>query len=294
MVVAAGVLSCVFTMPVLAAETEPTGLKNVVLSIFPEYDRTTLLIMVQGEIEGAAPASVRFLVPEGAVMYSAGWMDTWGNYQRGMWEGDGPPPAEPSDVDSWDEVAFGIDGAMFRVEYYYDVIEGYPDKTLSAEFISLYPVANLTVYVQEPLESSSFGVTPESPNVYEDDGFVLHNYTYDMLNAKEKLSFDVSYTKSDADPSLTILDRPSPTNWLLVIGLAISGAIILGIGVYWVLRGLPERHRVGKESKKPIRRQQKKIQNSSGKSLGPPRFCTKCGSKLDDSVKYCSNCGAQI
>jgi len=73
------VFSTLLSITAALAANEPTGLRNVVLSVYPEYDdplkigSPAVLVMLDGQIEGAQlPATIRFLVPVDAIMYSAG------------------------------------------------------------------------------------------------------------------------------------------------------------------------------------------------------------------------------
>ncbi|MEW6034539.1 MAG: hypothetical protein AB1603_06770, partial [Chloroflexota bacterium] len=182
---------------VARSETEPTDLKSVRLWVYPEYDDPRLLVMLEGKIEGASPpATVRFLVPAGAEMYSAGSMDSQGKYSGG------PPRRKPSDLPGWDEISYEVTSDTFRVEYYHDIIQGQPDKTIAYEFRTLYPITVLLVTVQEPLRSSDFVVVPRAHFNDSGEGFRYHQYSFPGLGRDETLKFDISYTRSDPDPSL--------------------------------------------------------------------------------------------
>ena len=290
---------------VLAQAPPPTGLKNVELLIYPEYDSPTypngdpvdieypnILVILAGTIDGVdAPATVEFLVPNGSYMYSAGWIDNTGRYQRGEWEGDGPPPSEPSEIEGWDKITFGIDSSRFQVEYYYAGIDGTSDKKMVASLIPQYPVQYLSVAIMEPLESSNFTITPTTANVLEEEEFNFHQYTYETWSENETLDFEISYTKPDPDPSLTILDRPAPTNWPLFIGLSIGAVILLGAGIYWVSRGLTEQMGAKKSTKTAAPPKQAKPSRTASK---PTQFCHNCGNSLDSGTRFCPNCGAEV
>ena len=146
------------------AESEPTSFRDVVLSVYPEYDDPlklgypTLLVMLDGQIEGAsAPTNVRFLVPRDAFMYSAG------SGPRNKYVG-GPPNRKASDVDGWDEIGYELKTSYFVVEYYAP-IQTSPDKAFSASFIPLYPINGLTAIAQEPRQAANFSVAPQSQPV---------------------------------------------------------------------------------------------------------------------------------
>jgi hypothetical protein len=138
---------------------------NVRLWVYPEYDVPRLLVMMEREIVGVdIPATVRFLVPETAVMYSVGSKDEAGVYSGG------PPDRVSSEVSGWDVISYSLTSATFRVEYYDDTIRGNPDRSIDYQFRALYPIADLIVYAQEPLGSLDYAVTGiegSSPTDYD-------------------------------------------------------------------------------------------------------------------------------
>ncbi|MDY6834588.1 MAG: zinc-ribbon domain-containing protein [Chloroflexota bacterium] len=289
----------------LANGPSPTGLQNVELLVYPEYDSPThpngepiditfpnFLVILAGTIDGVeAPATVEFLVPDGSYIYSAGWIDNTGQYQRGEWEGAGLPPSEPSGIEGWNKVTFGINSSRFQMEYYHSAIEGTTDKSMLASLIPLYPIQSLSVAIMEPLASSNFAINPTSDSISEQGEFTFHHYTYETWSENETLDFDISYTKEDPDPSLTILDRPTPTNWPLIIGLSIVAVVLLGAGIYWVSRGVTEQRGAKKSIKPTASQKQSKTSHATSK---PTQFCHNCGNSLDNSNRYCPNCGAEV
>ncbi|MBM2832697.1 MAG: hypothetical protein HW414_1749, partial [Dehalococcoidia bacterium] len=152
-----------FITPAFAAD-EPTGYRNVLLSVYPEYDDPlglrypALLVMVEGEIQGTAPpTTVRFLVPEDARMYSAG------SGPRDKYIG-GPPDRRPSDIAGWDEISYQLKTNYFVVEYYL-AIPTSPDKAITAEFIPLFPIDRLTAIVQQPRRATDFKAVAQTQPV---------------------------------------------------------------------------------------------------------------------------------
>lgn len=148
----------IHTTPALA-QSEPSGLSSVILSVYPEYDDPynlgypTVLVMIEGYIENAEPpATIRFLVPKDAIMYSAG------SGPRDRYVG-GPPERRASDIVGWDEISYTLVTDYFVVEYY-SPIQSTAQKDFSAGFIPLYPVDGLTVLMQQPRRATKFGVSP--------------------------------------------------------------------------------------------------------------------------------------
>ncbi|MBI2935034.1 MAG: hypothetical protein HYY29_05630 [Chloroflexi bacterium] len=191
----------VSVFPVVAVAqviAEPTGFQNVRLWVNPEYDDPRLLVMLEGQIVGAsAPATVRFLVPAAAEMFSAGSKDAQGRYSGG------PPNRKPSGVPGWDEISYNLTSNTFRMEYYDPVVAIEPDKKIAFQFRSLYPISDLRVMLQQPLTSSNFKATPqEISRTTDSDRMTVFNYDFRDVPPNSPLSFDISYTKTDPNPSV--------------------------------------------------------------------------------------------
>lgn len=264
------------------AESEPTGFKNVRLWIYPEYDDPRLLVMLEGQTMGVkAPAKVKFLVPSAAEMYSAGSMDAQGGYSGG------PPNREPSSLTGWDEISYSVTTETFRVEYYDPIIKGQPDKKISYEFRWLYPISDLKVIIQEPRGSSNFSVSLRGDPFTDDQGFASHLYNYRDLDNEPPLRFEITYTKSDPNPSLAVKAKGS-TGPLLIIGLVV-GLTVFGVGLLWATKS---RAKMRAERRYAVENRLARA-TSKGKSL-PHGFCSQCGQPLESPSRFCPYCGNKL
>ncbi len=299
--------------PALAqGSKEPTSFKNVQLWVEPEYDDPRLLVMLEGKIAGAnPPATVRFLVPAAAEMFSAGSKDAQGKYSGG------PPARKPSGIPGWDEISYEVKTETFRVEYYDPVIPVTADKKISYDFRSLYPISDLRVSVQQPVAASNFAVTPSAQFKGTDEGMVLHQYDFSNLDMTKPLHFDISYAKSDPEPSVKSpsLNGPgqsaagsSSSRPMVIIGiLAVVGAVLV-FGLKFLSKsrnrprtrqqlrnaqGRPQRPAPG--GRKGNRPQSAAVPgNRSGQENGPKRFCPQCGHRQDNPGGFCTECGAKL
>jgi hypothetical protein len=276
--------------PIASAEVEEEtgGFENVTLWIYPEYDDPRLLVMLEGDLMGIkAPAQVRFLVPTAAEMYSAGSMDTAGNYTGG------PPNRESSSIQGWDEISYEVITDTFRVEYYDPIIKGQPDKTISYNFRWLYPISDLEVIIQEPLRSSNFQVSPEGVLTVDNRGFKTHIYSYGDLDEDTPLHFELSYTKSDPNPSLVVGNSGSTGNGgspnaLLIPSMVIGTIALLSVAALWIIKS---------RSKPGVARRYADSHIPSRKSKGKRRqgkFCSQCGQNVERSARFCPRCGEKL
>jgi hypothetical protein len=263
------------------AENESERFENVDLWLYPEYDDSRLLVMLEGQIVGVeAPTTIRFLVPAAAEMYSAGSMDISGQYSGG------PPNRQPSAIPEWDEISYELQTDTFRVEYYDPIIIGKTDKTISYEFRWLSPISQIHVIVQEPRQSSNFSVLPEGNLFTGSDGFILHLYDYFDLDDEQPISFDITYTKSNPLPSLSIEEENSNTALIIILAIALC-ALFVG-GFVWFKKSKPktraERRRIARGA--PV--------SGSIEKSSPRRFCSQCGQSIKESSRFCSLCGTKL
>jgi hypothetical protein len=286
-----GLLSGTLVQPALAQPTnEPTGYKNVTLWVYPEYDDPRLLVMLEGQIAGTTlPALVRFLVTQSANMFSAGSKNAQGVYSGG------PPDRKASSISSWDEISFTMpaSAATFRVEYYDDIITGSPDKKISYDFRWLYPISDLNVIIQQPLKATNFSVTPPGVKTTENN-FNVVDYTKNNLTVDpntQPLHFDVSYTKTDPNPSIqsstTSGSGSSSSNTVALVLIAVALVIVAIFLVLFLVKRRP-----GPRAKLAPRFDAPRP-SRPGRISGRDKFCTQCGHPAG-SGRFCQNCGNKL
>lgn len=301
--------------PLLAqAVKEPTGFKNVTLWLYPEYDDPRLLVMLEGKITGAEPPTpVRFLVPLGAEMYSAGSKDAQGKYTGG------PPDRKASSVLGWDEISYELKTETFRVEYYSDEILGLPDKSISYDFRFLYPISDLRVIVQQPLKASNFAVVPAGTATTEGQFKVqVFNFTNLTPDPANPLHFDISYTKTDLNPSLQSTSgspsgsQPPPADSSTGLIVLVTVGVVVTAMVFFWLRGKKKLKPAYSTGRRPPLRAERRRGNSQlpkkaatkvivktqaktrERTSKPDGFCSQCGSPIDSSAKFCPACGSKL
>ncbi len=296
-------LSALASTPALA-EPEPESFQYVKVEVYPEYDDTRLLVMVEGDVAGVdIPATVRFLVPADAEMYSAGSKDALDVYTGG------PPRREASSLTGWDEISYEVTEETFRMEYYTDLIQGDPAKTIAFEYHFLYPVSDMTVVVQEPYASTGFSVVPQADNSYNDGTFNVHQYSFTDLEKDEAFSFDISYNRLESRPSMAILGGGSANGATSgssntgLIAIAVMLAMAGGGGVVFLMmrskqQQQPAVKRVAASGRKSKQKPVKRVAapDAGGKRNGGPasKFCTQCGQTVDKSHRFCPSCGSEV
>ena len=241
-----------------------------------ELGEPSVLVMIEGTIDEAqVPATVKFLVPESAELYSAG------SGPRETYTVGGNLTRESSNITGWDEVIYELETNTFVLEYY-DPIEGEEEKTTSVEFRPSYPLGNLTVQIVQNPDTEDFEVTPSSSEVIEDDnGYNIYYYTYTSVEADDPIAFDISYKPASDDSN----------NWPVILGVAAAFLIAFALGVIWLRRNSSDTPSKKQDQKsKKERRKEKK----ASKEPETSRFCTECGAELTKSSRFCPNCGAKV
>jgi len=285
---------------------EPTTYRNVTVWVNPEYDQPSLLVMIEGDIAGVTPpATVRFLVPTAAQMYSAGSIDAQGKYTGG------PPDRKASDVSGYDEISYRLTTDTFRVEYYIDSIQGLPDKTFSYESRWLYPVSGLNIVFQEPRGSSNFAINPSGgTGSMDNEGFKITRYRYENVDAGQPTSFSATYTKADAEPSLGGQTTTPPASTggggtvsFPTVPVAIALAVVVAFALVLVANRRTTVRRAGmsRAQARAAARASAKAGTKAGTRVAgkaedkgsAARYCHECGQPLTGNGRFCSNCGTQ-
>jgi hypothetical protein len=279
----------VYISPVLAQNPQPTSLRNVILSVYPEYDAPpyplgdpAVLVMLEGEVlSDSIPAEIHFMVPSDAVMYSAG------SGPRTQYKG-GPPYITPSNVTGWNDVSYNLTTKYFVLEYYAP-IAGQPDRVISYDFRPMYPVSGLTAIVQEPRNSTNFTVAPQGPISTDGEGFRVHNYNYATVSPDVPLHFDISYTKANTDPSKGSSSSAGSPNTTVLIVLVV---IVILIGGFILVSKLKSRRPATRSLRRQAARASQRGQKSSKSSKS--KYCSKCGKSTDSSSRFCAYCGNEL
>jgi hypothetical protein len=272
-----------FVQPAFAQTTNGiSGFHNVTLWLYPEYDDPRLLVMMEGKVAAnEVPSTVRFLVPQIAEMYSAGSKDAQGNYSGG------PPNRIASQIPGWDEINYQLKTDTFRVEYYDDIITGTVDKKISFDFRWLYPITDLTVVVQQPLKASNFAVNPAGKQSIEGQ-FSVNNFNFSNPDINQPLHFDVTYTKTDPNPSLG--NSPASSSSKITTGqltlIVVAVLVMVGLIVFFTV------YKLKKKKPEKARRTQKRARAITA-SL-KERVCDQCGSTVGKGSEYCPHCGNEM
>jgi hypothetical protein len=274
------------------AAQDPNQLAQLKISIWPEYDRPNVLVLLDGTLAERTnlPRQVAVLIPSGAELSVTTWQNPDGTFAPEQ-------PSQSTDLgDGYTRVTFTITQSSYRVEYYADLLKGAPAKTMDFVFKSQAAIAQATLEVQQPPQSTNFSITPPAQTFRTDpDGFKYFSSQFANLAAGQLVTAQVRYSKADANPSVppSALANPpanasapasnSSTNVFFLIALVVLGlTAVLGFLV-WQRRNV---------SAAPAQTRP----NARGKRRGSVRdgvFCPQCGHGLGAEDNFCPKCGTK-
>ncbi len=253
----------------------------------PEYDKAqTVFIWGHGKLAGEANQKISFVIPK-----------TVDDNSIHICQLDDSGQTVKCFLREKDEVAGGLKISAevtpnFKTEYYYPTTTSGSNKSTSWAYETDFDVKKLSIQVAEPTGASDFKVSQKAQSTSKDDqGFKMHNYTFNNVKAGENIKFDISYKRANNEASVGYQGGPqnNTTNTgtssagggtiiaAIIAALAVAGGIVFGLVT------------MNNRSSKP----------SSSKRVTPvapkanARFCIECGSRITGG-KFCPNCGAKV
>ncbi|MBI4317048.1 MAG: zinc ribbon domain-containing protein [Chloroflexi bacterium] len=309
----AAALSTGFWRPALAAD-EPARFKTMKLSVWPEYDEPRVLVIYDGQMAETSgyPKQIAFRVPKDAEMNQVCGISDKNEHLCQLYE-----TKEDGDFKL---ITYNVPVPHFFLEYYWYPIRGEGQRDISYAFSTVSPMDKLEVEVQQPLRSIDFTVSPTPLTTASDNqGFKYAQYTYDKVNADQKLDLKIGYSKTDGNPSVPKQKQGGGTglggSTNLNVWLLVAGAAIVGVVAYFGLsrrsrlvaqpassrtrpaiqtgaRKQPGVYRPQSASSRPTTAQ--KTQAPASRAPAGRVFCTSCGAELTAGDRFCSECGQKV
>ncbi len=285
-----------------AAQDVPLGLDRWAVEVWPEYDRPAVLVLLNGTVLDSTglPVEVRIPAPSGIEINAVAFPGEGGRLISIPWR------SEPT-VDGQD-IVFTLDQPDFVVEYYDDVISPPPSRGFDLDLASPYPVQDASVTLRLPARASNLQTTPSmQPTGTNSFGNPLYTMQTGPLAAGQAVPLSVSYTKSDANPTIvnavvgddvvgaTAADSAG-IDWLpLVAGLVLALVVVAGVAFWWWRRSQASggsrqaRRRAAREKGETPRSASATAPQKPAQTL----FCPQCGTKFEATDQFCRGCGAK-
>ncbi|MDA8187831.1 MAG: zinc ribbon domain-containing protein [Dehalococcoidales bacterium] len=285
-----------------AAEEQTPTIKQMKLSIWPEYDESSVLVMYSGEFaqNTAFPREVSLRTPKDARITVVEGDDPKGQHLDLNYK-----TKEEAD---YKVVSFTLPNPVFRFEYYFNPIGSEPLRNIDYAFSATYPIDKMEVEIQQPLRSTEFKVDPVAAPIGADkQGLKYSQLVFSNVPVDRKIELKLSYSKPDNRPSASkdqastsggeVSNSSNSNIGLLFIGIGVVG-LLAGLAISWrqrrlVPRGDSSMRSILVESQsRPMRSSMKTAaESTSRKSQAVTSFCTGCGAAIEATDHFCRFCG---
>lgn len=297
-----------FLAPRALAQTEP-DLVGVVVQLWPDYDRPSMLVIEQGTLSPATPlpATVRLSLPPGADILAVARPVA------------GSMPALDIDYTvEGDEVTMNLTQPLFLLEYYVPLATDGDERSYEYVWQEDVSVSQLSAAVQQPAAADTFSVAPEPVNVSTDSrGLSVHSLASQAVPAGEPFTVSVSYTSptgalsapplnepavseatTAAPPSGGLFDSFNPL-WLLgIFGVAALVGLAFYFGRQQAAATRPRKPAPNRPARPPANRAATPPPANTPPTTPPAataaRYCHQCGAPLVAGDRFCRSCGTAV
>jgi hypothetical protein len=287
-----------FLFPGPARAQENISLVTAAISLWPEYDRPSALVITEMTLapDTPLPAQVVLRVPSTVDKVQAVAV---GNALNTVT--DQGVVYTFNQGDEWSDITIDATGRAIRVEYY-DTALAKNDSARDYTYLwpGDYPVGDFSFVLRAPLKSSN--VTSQPPlnrDIIDQDGFEYWTAQPGSLKQGEPFKIDLSYQRSTDLPSTaflvtentagTVAPTSSWTNFVYgklpyIIGL-LGLALLIG-GGWWFWRS-------GREGAKGSPRK-RHVQRAPADDDDEEVYCHNCGRRASPTDRFCRACGTRL
>jgi hypothetical protein len=288
-------------------EQNPVHITRMEIDIWPEYDRTQVLVIYRVQLSRETPLPVRFSIripKEAGKPFKVAMRDLDGVLYNVEYS------IEPEG--NWNQIVLTTSSEELYIEYYDpDLVKTGNDREFALSWFSDYPIDKLVVKVQQPRNSENLWISPSmglgelNPN----DNLVYLSGDFGALPTGTSFSIALAYTRTSSELSASNLPVTAATpvqlntdmgnkvakvmNQVLENkGLVTAGTLIL-IGMILMLLVSffagqwmdPFSHWINglTGKKKPV--------EEPGINV---KYCPHCGKKTYPGDRYCRGCGNTI
>jgi hypothetical protein len=285
---------CTATPRALAQDSN--RLSKLLVAIWPEYDQPAVLVLIDGTLADSAnlPRQVSVLIPTTARLQVTTWTNADGSYAPEQ-------PSQSNNVgDGFTRVTFSTNAAQYHVEYYDDLLQGTPDKSMTFVYKAAAPADQVTVTIQQPLKATNLTINPTPQSTRsESDGFKYSDLQFPPLAADQTITTQIKYTKADPNPSILpasptaalAVVTPAPAspwnNVFILVALVVIGLVAV-IGFF-----LFQRSREQVPARANVRNRPRGSAERGGMTGNVAAFCTQCGYGLASADVFCPKCGTK-
>jgi hypothetical protein len=284
------VLTTLICLSSIATAQAPLSLKRLKVSLWPEYDQPSLLVMYQGELADnvSLPARIKFQFPSAARLSSTSSINTQGKFEYTK-EWNSRQTTNVSTATT--QLEYTVYYPRFQFEVYYPIDTSKPERSLSYTITNILPVSDFTVEIQKPLKAKDMKIEPASQSSSGDErGFKYSNYSLGSVKAGSQYTYKISYQKATNVPSVSeqpgvVTTTERHNAWIIVV--LFSLIVIAPLVIYFLVAS----KRTSPQSSGKFPAKSKVRKGKSGAKA--KKFCSSCGEILRPGAKFCSACGAK-
>ncbi len=278
-----------------SAAQDAGRLTSMSIEVRPEFDQPNVLVIYYGELAAKdnLPQDVSVLLPKDAQLSATAYV----NSTQDLINTD---PATTKDTgDGYTNVTFKVPTTQFQVEFYYNPLQGSPDKTMDFVYKSEQAADQVQLQIQEPLKAENFTTVPASiVQTSSAHNFKYHVFDYSSVTAGQVINIHVSYRKTDPNPSMQYITPPTgsdttsssaasilPTTLVPAVLAVAFGLSLLALAGFAMWRRR-------QNDLAPLEIEAPAARRRSRKSSGPVAgFCSQCGRAITADDNFCPRCG---
>jgi len=185
------------------AETDVKVIDTLIVDLWPDYDKASVLVLLTGTlpVEAPLPARVTLPFPESARLNAVARIDARdGNMKDDILSSPGPG-----------ELAFITPDPAFRVEYYLPYTAKDKQRSFDFTWQADLSVTKFRVKVQQPAGANSFRTVPAATESFRDEnGLTYSVFPVQSLPAGQPFNLHVDYSMDLPRLSVRNLAPPNP------------------------------------------------------------------------------------
>jgi len=295
------ILILVFLVPTYRANAQSNVVfDRMMIEIWPEYDRPDVLVIYRITLDASTtlPAQVSLTLPrEAGTPYNVAMQDLDGLLYN--------QPYNTEVLDDSQKITFTTSAAGLQIEYYDPrLTKDGADRQFTYAFDSEYPINNLSISVQQPINATNMQILPSfGAGAVKEDGLTYYTNDIGKVGSGTHLSVQVSYTKTDdqlsvglqpvqpSQPLSASSNNPTSAVDLLPWILGGIGVVLLGGGIIWFVL---TRNRIAAAG--TARRRHRSI--AEPRRIEPVEvaaiYCHQCGKRASSGDVFCRTCGTRL
>lgn len=287
------VLGVCLLFPFSVSAQQDVALSNVSVQLWPEYDRPSMLVIVDFKVAPMTPLPVdlTFRIPSDSNLIAVALEDEGGNLLNANF-------APPAIEGEWQSFVVSVEkNVTYRFEYYQPLMFNNNDRVFTYVWNNLYAVKNLSINVLEPIDAKNFTSEPAYVSVQQVDGLNYYEGQAMKVESNQEVRYSLQYTKSTdtlvSEPQAIQSSQPLDEDTAGRMSMSKLYPYVLGgLGVLAIAGGLAFYWRASRAPvKKTRRRKNTSAEEDENKTA---RYCSQCGSRAKMEDKFCRTCGSRL